>query len=552
MRKIKTTYHWLSRVSLILLLLLYSNLAISKAPQNVTKDQKIDSLIRISKQDNSSVAPRDIYRITLYMYQKDSLFSAIEYAKKGIIRAESEEDYRTLGDLYIIKGYIYLSYGTYVKAIDAFSKGEQIGKEHTINALVIGANHGMGRVYNDIGEHEKAISAINIGLQLAKSNKESRELAVLYNAKGVSLQSLGNLDSANVYFNKFLQITTELGDTTSMIYALVNIGETYRFNEDFELAKQYYFKASELNKRINDSQAKAAIFGNLASIYFDQKDYKRSISFLKKSIELCSQNNGLSNYLLQDYNAIVEAFAAQNMYDSAYTYYNKYISFRDSVYESDRLQTIDNLLTEYEIAERESQAKILAVKLRNRNMILIFSFSLLILIVLLLILTYSRYKLKTKIYKEETEALNLTIDEKNRELVTRVMEQNRQTEVYEGINKTISSLENKEDTDSLKEYLTSLKISLSKKEKIGMGWDSFKLHFEQVHPDFFNKLLTQSKNLTQNDLRICGYIKLHLSTKDIANILNISDRAIQTSRYRIKKKLNLPKDVDLLKYIQNL
>lgn len=552
MTKLNTPYRILSRISLILLILLFSYSSIAAAPQISINAQQIDSLLQVSKTTQSKLSAKSLYKITLYMFQKDSLFLAIDYAKKGILEAEKEENYKTLGELYIIKGYIYLNYGTYVKAIDAFSKGEQLGKEHHIEAIVIGANHGMGRVYNEIGEYDKAISAINKGIQMVSSGEGSRELAVLYNAKGVTLQSKGNLDSANVYFNKFYDASSKSGDSTSMIYALVNIGETYRFAEDFEQAKQYYFRAEKLNYRINNSQAKAAIFGNLASIYHAQEDYPNTILYLKRSIKLCTQNNGLSNYLLQDYNSIVEAFAAQNMYDSAYMYYNKYISFRDSVYESDRLQTIDNLLTEYEIAEKESHAKILAEKLRSRTMVLAFSFALIVLIILLLILTYSRYKLKTKVYHEETEALNLTIDEKNRELVTRVMEQNKQMEVYEGISKTLNSLENSEDTESLKEYLNNLKDNLSKKEKIGMGWDSFKLHFEKVHPDLFDKLLSESESLTQNDLRICAYIKLQLSTKDIANILNISDRAIQTSRYRIKKKLDLPREVDLVKYIQNL
>ncbi len=546
-------YQPLNQVFLILLLsLMFSNHI--QASKGIQKDRfaYMDSLLIVSKSNDSQIQAEEYYSITLYFFQIDSLFSANDYAKKGILAAEKEENYNVLGNLYIIQGYIYLNYGTYVKSIDFFSKGEQIGKKHQLDKVVMGANHGMGRVYNELGEYDKALEVLSNGLSIAKNDSVAKEIVVFYNAIGVALQSQEKFDSALVYFKKYYQKSTERSDTLSMIYALVNIGECFRLSNDFDTAIEYYYQATELNKSINNAQAKAAIYGNLSSIYTSRKNYELAIQYLKKGIAVCSSNDGLSSYLLQDYKLVVDNYAAISQYDSAYVYYIKYIAFRDSVYEKDRIRTIDNLLSGYEIAEKEAQAKILAQKLRNRTLVLVFSISLSVLIVLLLILTYSRYKLKTRFYKKETKALNLTIDEKNRELVTRVMDQNHQNEVYEDINTTLAKLEKTEDIESLKQYLTSLKQSLSKKEKVGMGWDSFKLHFEQVHTDFFEELLNKSESLTQNDLRICAYIKLNLSTKDIANILNISDRAIQTSRYRIKKKLNLPPEVDLIKFIQSI
>ena len=511
----------------------------------------VDSLVLRSIK-SKSVKAEEYFKITLYLFQQDSLLAAIDYAQKGIKAAEDEGDYNTLGKFYVIKGYIYLSYGTYVKAIYFFSKGEQIGKEHGLDNLVISACHGMGRVYNDLGEHEKALAALYRGLKIAKLDSTSNQISVFYNAIGVSFQAQAKYDSSLTCFNKYYQKSILRSDTLSMIYALVNIGEVYRIENDFKTAKEYYFKAEDLNKTINNTQAQAAIYGNLSNIYSDQKKYKLAISYLKKSIQLCSSNDGLSAYLLEDYKSIVDDYAALSKFDSAYVYYKYYTAFRDSVYERDRIKNIDNIRSAYQIAEIETHTKILTQKLRTRTMILIFSVSLSILIVLLLILTYSRYKLKTRVYKEEAIALNLTIDEKNRELVTKVMSQNRQEEVYDEVGQILTSLEISNNPNRLKEELEFIKKKLSQNSKTGMGWESFKMHFENVHPDFFGKLLKQCNVLTQNDLRTCAYIKLNLSTKDIANILNVSVRTIQTSRYRIKKKLNLPVEVNLVQFIQGL
>ncbi len=261
-----------------------------------------------------------------------------------------------------------------------------------------------------------------------------------------------------------------------------------------------------------------------------------------------TKNTTLSNHYL----SLVDSFAENSQYDSAYIQYVKYIAIRDSIYDQDRLKSMDNLIEEYKMIEYESQAKILSQKLWNRTLILVFSIFLVILIAVLLIVTYSRYKLKSITYAKETIALNMTIEEKNKELVSRAMDQNQQYEIYENIRDNINSLKKDKDLKALKQYILSLKKDLLKKKKTEMSWDSFKMHFEQVHPDFFDKLLLSEDSLTQNDLRICAYIKLNLSTKDIANILNISNRAIQTSRYRIKKKLNLNPETDFVKYVQGV
>jgi len=258
-----------------------------------------------------------------------------------------------------------------------------------------------------------------------------------------------------------------------------------------------------------------------------------------------------SNDLLKMKNA-VEKYKISNQYDSAYTSYKQYVNLRDSLYKSDRISTINNLTTKYKLTESEAQSKFLSQKLRNRTLILILSILLVLLIILLIALTYSRYSIKAKLHQEEAKDLNLSIEQKNQELISRVLHQNNQNEIYEEINTTIASLERDDDIDKLKQYLNNINLSLSNKNNSNIEWESFKNQFEQVHPLFFNKLLELKSNLTENDLKLCAYIKLNLTTKDIANILNLSYRTVQTTRYRIKKKLELPQETDLMRFIQSL
>ena len=80
----------------------------------------------------------------------------------------------------------------------------------------------------------------------------------------------------------------------------------------------------------------------------------------------------------------------------------------------------------------------------------------------------------------------------------------------------------------------------------------FEENFNQVHDEFFEILKKRHSALTPKDLKICAYIKMNLANKEIAPLMNISVRGVETHRYRLKKKLNLENDISLADYLLNI
>lgn len=80
-------------------------------------------------------------------------------------------------------------------------------------------------------------------------------------------------------------------------------------------------------------------------------------------------------------------------------------------------------------------------------------------------------------------------------------------------------------------------------------WEQLKLHFDTVFSGFYDYLFSKCPTLTETELRHCMFIKLHIQTKEIAKILNIDPRSVQTARYRIKKKLDLTEQDDLRNFL---
>ena len=116
--------------------------------------------------------------------------------------------------------------------------------------------------------------------------------------------------------------------------------------------------------------------------------------------------------------------------------------------------------------------------------------------------------------------------------------------------------------------LNSIKSSLLKAEKVEdintiirfvdktmeneEDWNFFEEAFNHADKDFFKKVKDRHPNLTANDLKLCVYLRLNMSSKEIAPLLNISTRSVEIKRYRLRKKLNLSRDVNLNDYFINL
>lgn len=108
----------------------------------------------------------------------------------------------------------------------------------------------------------------------------------------------------------------------------------------------------------------------------------------------------------------------------------------------------------------------------------------------------------------------------------------------------------KDETDASHE-LKNISKALQEGLNLDEDWENFRLHFEQVHPAFFQRLTTEYPHLTAHDQKALAYLRINLGTKDIARLMNIDAKSVKMLKYRIKKKLNLPEAEDLEGFVRN-
>ena len=105
-------------------------------------------------------------------------------------------------------------------------------------------------------------------------------------------------------------------------------------------------------------------------------------------------------------------------------------------------------------------------------------------------------------------------------------------------------------TERTKELSKIIK-NIEKNKTKDNDWEHFEFHFDRVHGDFSKRLIIEYPNLSPQERRMSAYLRMNLSSKEIANLLNISVRGVEISRYRLRKKLGIEREVNLSEFILN-
>jgi DNA-binding CsgD family transcriptional regulator len=145
----------------------------------------------------------------------------------------------------------------------------------------------------------------------------------------------------------------------------------------------------------------------------------------------------------------------------------------------------------------------------------------------------------------KNKTLQQDVEIKNKELGISTMNLIKKNELLSEIKKEITSAKKLED---LKRVLRLINKNINNTD----DWKAFEEAFNNADKDFLKKVKTLHPNLTSNDLKICAYLRLNLTSKEIAPLLNISTKSVEVKRYRLRKKMNLDRDVNLTNYILDL
>ncbi len=160
-------------------------------------------------------------------------------------------------------------------------------------------------------------------------------------------------------------------------------------------------------------------------------------------------------------------------------------------------------------------------------------------------------KLKTeeKVVDLEKESMHKELDYQNRELANLTMHLLQKSETIKQLKIDVEGIRKKVQDPSLRREMKKVLNKLNSDERLEDDWNRFAFQFDKVHHDFLRRIKVEFPKLSSSDLKLCAYLRLNLSSKEIAPLLNISIRGVEISRYRLRKKLELEKGQNLNTYM---
>lgn len=364
--------------------------------------------------------------------------------------------------------------------------------------------------------------------------------AGILNTLALIYMNEGHHDSARSILYKVYDHQTQKKKYALMAMAAGNIGDTYYRQGNIDSAIFWFLKESDIVAQNIPGKLKTNLSNSaiaLAGIYLDRKDYKQAEYFVKKGFRHAGSMKRVNYRILEDlYRVHARVLAAQGNMALAYNYMDSSARMKDSVaarYNNGQVvqaeQRIDSVRHELQLSELEHARKT-SIIVRNA------AIGVIILMSVIIILIINRRRLKARQEKEKA-AIQLQNAQKELTQYTRnLQDKNKQLEQF---SEEIEKFRDEQNDISVNDTILQLQRSTILTDD---EWDEFRVMFEKVHSGFIHRLKEKYPDITPAETRYLVLAKLNLTNKEMANILGIGTNAVRNSKFRFRKKFNLPDD----------
>lgn len=498
-----------------------------------------------------------------YFIIYDSMNKAKEYYMLSSKYFEELELDFDLAQVSMLLGNIYLSQSNYSESLKYYQKSQQICEENDFNTILPNIYNNTGIIYTRLGEEEKALEFLMKAYSGFKALNLNESLAHAV-SNIASIHHKNSKDSLAIsYYKEALNMFKETNNlvAASSIYSALG---NYEFdNGNYTRALSYYKEGySNINNLSKEylgpkSHLIVGILANMGRVYHYLGDDKKAIKYLEEAFDLANQNHYV-NWIEFSTHQLSIIYEENGEFDKALRYYKSYEQYGDTILSESSIKKITQLEMQFEfdksMKERElDDALKEAAQQRKEFMYLIF-IGLGIFATIIAILMYRNQKskinkieLKRNNLKLKHDKLQQDLEHRNRELTTNVMyllsKNEFITSTAEKLTKAKMSFK-KENQKIIQDVIRDLLLNSSKDV-----WKEFEVRFQEVHSDFYDNLNNKFPELTPNEKKISAFLRLNMSTKDICAITYQSVRSIDMARFRLRKKIGLESDENLVTFL---
>ncbi len=406
----------------------------------------------------------------------------------------------------------------------------------------------IGIFYHEQRQNEKAYSYFSRSLEIALQNNYARGISRGYNNLAVIFASKNDYENSIEYTKKAVDINMQSGLKQWLGINYNNIAEDYLDLKRYDSAFHYIEKAIAVNREINNLFNLANSYTTLSRFYRITANEAQFIAATRTAMEIGYQNN-FKDVLLNTSNNLQQYYFESGQTDSAYKYKSLQYLYRDSLFAENSLTRMSQLELLHKL---ESEEQVMKIQQQRKD----FSRTLVIILLIAGIVVASllvvRFRMKVRYARLEEQKLKDELEFKNKELAANVMSLLKKNEMLADITERLSKLEKETNNQENRALIHKIAYDIENISQENI-WEEFELRFKNVHGEFYEKLLKSYPDLSPNEQRLCAFLRLNLTTKEISNISGQSQRAIEMARFRLRKKLGIESpDINLVTFISKI
>ncbi|MBX2846254.1 MAG: tetratricopeptide repeat protein [Saprospiraceae bacterium] len=456
---------------------------------------------------------------------------------------------------------------------------DNIERAATVDSMYWGTMYDFkGQVLTSMGKNKLALQALYKSIEILEGTGKKIRIADAYAHLADAESALENYDEAITFYKKALPIYEKYNDKFYQSAIWGALGNAYNEKNDLELADAALEKAVELSEEIKQSIIQANALRTQGIVARKKKQYTTSSALLEKAlaiqqkddlkadavstqIELArtfveqnkpddalpildsvievSQQEDYKLSLKTAYEIRAQAYERLNRHQAASEDHKAFIAVQNILLEENKRAEIEEQRALFDLEQKEKQITFQENEiqlLEEREKVSRLQKFLLGLGILLttFILGSSVYlaRQRNKQSKMEKEKALLELESKQRELTTHALHVAQKNELLTTLKEQINGMASRPEISGI---LRQIDQTLESDD----DWERFRNYFESVHKDFAKNVKARFTDITQNELRLMALIKMNLSTKEMANILNVTPDSVKKARYRLRKKMGI-------------
>jgi tetratricopeptide (TPR) repeat protein len=399
----------------------------------------------------------------------------------------------------------------------------------------------MGSDYKYLDNYDKAILYYKKSLSICQEIGNEGDIAEALINLSTGYSAMGNDSAAYELIQQSFKICKKINDLGGLCTCYLNIGADFLEKKQLEQAIENFRLALKYSKLIGYKKTESQSLYDIG-LYFNEKNKLDSAIFYYNQSLIIAIKYGFKEGILSCYKTLSEAFIDNKMPYDAYQQLIKYNQIRDTILYAKKNQEIDKIESNFD--KYKEQLQITTEKQKRKLLFIIFVLSILIFSFgfIYLVKQYKRSLYRQQMYSqnliEEKSKIEENLSEKDKELITYSLQLAQKQEIENALADRIKGEIEGSSGETKKTLQSILNNIIVESQRVNI-WEDFEVRFNQVNKDFYQNLLEKHPSLTKNERRLCAFMKLNLSTKEITIITGQSPHSINVARTRLRKKLNL-------------